>query len=76
VEFTDRSTGNPTSWSWNFGDGATSTARNPTHIYLLPGDYTATLTVRDSAGDTSSKSVVIRATLLSLPLAGSADAPE
>lgn len=59
-----RSTGNPTSWNWNFDDGATSTARSPTHIYLIPGDYTATLTVRNSAGNTSSKSAEIRATLL------------
>jgi subtilisin family serine protease len=64
VEFTDRSTGNPVSWNWNFGDGATSTARHPTHIYLIPGHYTVTLTVRNSAGATSSKSAVIRATLL------------
>jgi len=64
VDFTDRSTGNPVSWNWNFGDGSSSTARNPSHIYLVPGSYTATLTVKNSAGATSSKSVVIRATLL------------
>jgi PKD repeat protein len=30
VKFTDKSTNNPTSWSWNFGDKSTSTAQNPT----------------------------------------------
>jgi subtilisin family serine protease len=64
VEFTDTSTGNPVSWNWNFGDGSSSTARHPTHIYLIPGDYTATLTVQNSAGATSNKSVVIRVRLL------------
>ncbi|HEY6170206.1 MAG TPA: PKD domain-containing protein, partial [Verrucomicrobiae bacterium] len=65
VTFTDRSTGNPVSWDWNFGDGSPhSSEQNPTHIFLLPGDYTVTLTVRNSAGASSSKSVVIHATLL------------
>lgn len=34
-----------TGWSWRFGDGATSTQRNPTHAYNAPGTYTVTLTV-------------------------------
>jgi PKD repeat protein len=65
VQFTDRSTGNPVSWEWDFGDGSPhSSAQNPSHIYILPGTYTVTLTVRNSAGATSSKSATIRATLL------------
>src|SRR5947207_1308937 len=65
VTFTDRSTGGPVSWDWNFGDGSPrSSAQNPTHIYIVPGTYTVTLTVRNSAGATSSKSVTIRAKLL------------
>ena len=31
---------------WDFGDGTTSTSRDPSHIYLRPGKYTATLTLR------------------------------
>lgn len=33
VQFTDTSTGSPTSWLWNFGDGATSTAQHSQHTY-------------------------------------------
>jgi len=32
--------------TWDFGDGTTSDARDPTHIYLRPGDYTVTLTLK------------------------------
>jgi len=38
------------SWSWNFGDGGTSNARNTAHAYLAPGTYTVQLTVTDTAG--------------------------
>ena len=50
VSFTDQSTGGVTSWSWNFGDGATSTERNPTHTYRTPGTYTVSLTVTGAGG--------------------------
>ncbi|HEY3363403.1 MAG TPA: PKD domain-containing protein [Methanosarcina sp.] len=49
VQFTDKSTGSPTSWNWNFGDGATSTDKNPVHTYTK-GTYTVTLTVSNAAG--------------------------
>ena len=45
VSFTDTSTGAITSWSWKFGDGGTSTQRNPTYTYNTPGTYNVTLTV-------------------------------
>ncbi|MEI6842018.1 MAG: PKD domain-containing protein, partial [Methanomicrobiales archaeon] len=45
VQFTDTTTGNPTSWSWSFGDGtANDTARNPVHQYQNAGTYDVTLT--------------------------------
>lgn len=62
ASFTDTSTGAPTSWSWNFGDSATSTAQNPAHAYAQPGTYTVTLTAANSAGsDVATKQVTVTA---------------
>lgn len=48
VQFTDTSSGQPTSWQWDFGDGGSSTLQNPTHIFATAGDRTVILTVADS----------------------------
>jgi PKD repeat protein len=53
VQFTDTSTGSPTSWQWSFGDGATSTAQNPSHTYASAASYTVTLTATNSSGSQS-----------------------
>jgi PKD repeat protein len=51
VNFTDTSTGGaPTSWSWNFGDGTSSTQQNPTKTYASAGDYSVTLTASNAGG--------------------------
>jgi len=56
VKFTDASKGGPTSWSWNFGDGSTSTDRNPTHVYTSAGTFTVALTATNPYGsDTATK---------------------
>jgi predicted outer membrane repeat protein len=53
VSFEDLSLGQPTAWAWDFGDGLTASAQNPTHIYAQTGSYTVTLTVsNDFAADT------------------------
>jgi PKD repeat protein len=64
VNFTDLSTGNPTSWSWNFGDGVgTATAKNPTYEYTSAGTYTVTLTVTNEVdSDTEIKDGYINVT--------------
>lgn len=49
VAFTDTSTGSPTSWAWDFGDGGTSTLQNPTHVYAGHGTYTVELQVNAGA---------------------------
>ncbi len=46
------------SWLWNFGDGNTSSAQNPTHAYNAPGDYTVTLTINGGAASKSKTSFV------------------
>jgi tripartite motif-containing protein 71 len=68
VQFTDKSTGSPTSWSWKFGDGSTSTAQNPTHKYSKTGKYTVSLTVKNAAGsNTTTKTNYI--TVIAKPVA-------
>lgn len=60
VSFVDTSANNPTSWSWEFGDGWGSSARNPTHTYVAPGTYTVTLTAYNNAGsDVETKTACI-----------------
>ncbi|MFF3311890.1 PQQ-dependent sugar dehydrogenase [Streptomyces sp. NPDC002952] len=51
--------GDALTYSWDFGDGGTSTAANPTHRYRTNGTYTATLTAKDTTGRTGSASVQI-----------------
>ncbi len=43
VKFTDKSSGSPKSWYWDFGDGTTSSERNPTHVYTRNGVYSVGL---------------------------------
>ena len=63
VQFTDTSTNSPQSWSWNFGDGTSTLAQNPKHIYSEPGTYTVTLEVTNSDGsDTEIKTGYISIT--------------
>jgi hypothetical protein len=50
VQFTDLSTTDTTSWLWLFGDGATSTDRNPTYTYDADGTYNVTLFATSSRG--------------------------
>ena len=52
VQFRDFSQAHPTAWSWNFGDGNTSTLQNPFHTYTANGTYTVTLTASNPSGST------------------------
>ena len=61
VQFTDRSFNGPTGWQWDFGDGQTSTLRNPVNTFTEPGTYSVSLTVTNSIGEsTTSRRVVVR----------------
>jgi PKD repeat protein len=51
--------GTVTDWSWSFGDGSTATGPQTSHAYATAGTYTATLTVRDDYGQTSTSSQAV-----------------
>ncbi len=53
VSFTDLSSGAPTTWAWDFGDGATSADQHPAHVYDQPGMYTVRLDVTGAGGSGS-----------------------
>ena len=50
LNFTNTSTGAITNYSWSFGDGTSSTAQNPSHVYSVAGVYTVALRVSGGAG--------------------------
>ena len=63
--FTDSSTdsdGTIASRSWNFGDGGTSTATNPSHTYAAAGTYKVSLQVTDNGGATNTKTASVAVT--------------
>ena len=47
VQFTDTSTGAPTHWSWDFGDGTTDNIQNPIHYFTTAGHHSVTLNFSD-----------------------------
>jgi PKD repeat protein len=53
VIFSDTSTGSPTSWLWNFGDGTSSAIQNPSHSFATSGSYNVTLTATNVSGSDS-----------------------
>lgn len=58
IQFQDMSTGGPTSWLWDFGDGTNSLMQFPTHMYAMAGNYSVTLTVSNSGGSSSTNMVI------------------
>ncbi|MDE2043871.1 MAG: PKD domain-containing protein [Thermoplasmata archaeon] len=61
VNFTGGGSGGtpPYAYSWDFGDGASSTLQDPSHTYTSVGTYRAVLTLTDSAGEESQASVAV-----------------
>jgi hypothetical protein len=49
----------PYNWSWDFGDGNTSSDQNPEHAYNVTGEYTATLTVTDDEGNVATDTATV-----------------
>jgi PKD repeat protein len=61
MQFNDTSSGTPTLWSWDFGDGSNGPERsqqNPTHTYALAGNYSVKLMVSNGAGTSQTAKVV------------------
>ncbi len=56
------------SWSWNFGNGTTSTGQNPTISYATPGTYTVSLTATDSTGQSATNTKTGMITVLAAPM--------
>jgi PKD repeat protein len=50
VTFTDESAHAPTGWSWDFGDGGSSTEQHPVYTYYAAGTFTVSLTVSNTVG--------------------------
>ncbi len=50
LSFENVSHGMATSWAWDFGDGSSSSVKNPTHTYVAPGRYSVGLTITDPGG--------------------------
>ncbi len=74
--FTDQSTGGPSTYFWDFGDGGTSTLASPAHTYANSGSFTATLIVTNSCGsDTSTQSLTVTDVAGSLAVAQISIAP-
>ena len=49
VRFTDQSTGSPTSWKWDLGNGTISFLQNPSVVYFTPGKYTIKLVAKNAS---------------------------
>jgi PKD repeat protein len=59
VQFTNTTTGTaPITYTWNFGDGITSTLENPQHIYMQPGNYEVTLAAGNDYGSQAEAIVI------------------
>jgi len=73
VQFNDSSK-NTTGWHWDFGDGANSTEKNPTHIYTVAGTYTVNLTASNEYGTNST--LVIINVFENMPFPGYTNPPK
>ncbi|HPE33387.1 MAG TPA: PKD domain-containing protein [Bacteroidales bacterium] len=69
VQFKDISDGEPTKWTWNFGDGHADSIQHPLHTYEQPGNYTVKLIIADTSGT----SILSRSNYISVVAVGSCD---
>ena len=72
TQFTDMSSllpnqGTLTAWNWNFGDGATSTGHNPTHLYASAGTFPVSYSITSSVNCTATYSTLVTVNPLPVP---------
>jgi PKD repeat protein len=69
IQFTGSARGGtaPYTWSWDFGDGTTSTEQNPIHAYTILGKFQVSLIVTDSSNPTLTKTDITTATIIEKP---------
>lgn len=75
AQFTNTSIAGQT-FSWNFGDGGTSTATNPSHLYATPGTYTITLIANDPNTCNLSDTITGTITVFPIPVANFTFSPD
>lgn len=64
VHFQEQSSGNPTQWQWNLGNGSNSQQQNPVTSYFTPGTYNVKLVIKNASGSdsiTKTQFIVVRA---------------
>ena len=60
LQFQDQSSGDPTAWSWSFGDGTTSSAQHPAKSYAAAGNYSVSLTAYNAtSSDTATQTITV-----------------
>ncbi|MEP7256017.1 MAG: PKD domain-containing protein [Ferruginibacter sp.] len=68
VNFTDLSTGNPTQWRWDLGNGTISFIQNPSATYFTAGQYTIKLVIQNAAGTADSITKTNYITVFAIPV--------
>lgn len=59
VQFTETSGGRSSAWQWTFGDGSSSSARSPAHVFPAAGIYPVTLKVTDVLGNVTQATLTL-----------------
>jgi len=75
VAFTSTATGDNLTYTWDFGDGNTSTDANPSHTYATAGTYNVTQTVSNASGSNAITQPVTASDPVAAPVAGFSATP-
>ena len=68
VNFSDLSTGNPTQWRWDLGNGTISFLKNPSATYFTPGQYSITLIVQDATNNSDTITRIQYISIFAIPV--------